>query len=76
MFNKKKVKTMAKIEERLKAESQARAKAEERLKAEIETRASAERKVKAEAAKMVLTQHRSYGVLAERVEAQAGRLNR
>jgi len=62
---------MAKMEERLKAESQARAKAEERLKAEIETRASAERKVKAETEKMLLTQHRRYSVLAERIEAQA-----
>ena len=67
---------MAKMEERLKAESQARAKAEERLKAEIETRASAERKVKAEAEKRLLTQHRRYSVLAERVEAKAGRLSR
>jgi len=67
----KKAKAMAKMEEKLKAESLARAKAEERLKAEIETRASAERKVKAEAEKMLLTQYRKYSVLAERAEAQA-----
>ncbi len=70
-FRSKKAKAMAKMGERLKAESQARAKAEERLKAEIETRASAERKVKAEAEKMLLTQYRKYSVLAERAEAQA-----
>ena len=62
---------MEKMEERLKAESQARAKAEERLKAEIEARASVEQKVKAEAEKMLLTQYRNYSVMAERVEAQA-----
>jgi len=67
----KKAKAMAKMEERLKAESLARAKAEERLKAEIETRASVERKVKAEAEKMLLTQYRNYSVMAERAEAQA-----
>jgi hypothetical protein len=67
----KKAKAMAKMEERLKAESLARAKVEERLKGEIETRASAERKVKAEAEKMLLTQYRKYSVLAERAEAQA-----
>ena len=67
----KKAKAMAKMEERLKAESLARAKAEEKLKAEIETRASVERKVKAEAEKMLLTQYRNYSVMAERAEAQA-----
>ena len=70
-FRSKKAKAMAKMEERLKAESLAKAKAEERLKGEIETRASAERKVKAEAEKMLLTQYRKYSVLAERAEAQA-----
>ncbi len=68
---KKKAKAMAKLEERLKAESLARAKAEERLKEEIEKRASVEQKVKAEAEKMLLTQYRNYSVMAERAEAQA-----
>ncbi len=67
----KKAKAMAKMEERLKAESLARAKAEEKLKAEIENRASVEQKVKTEAEKMLLTQYRQYSVLAERAEAQA-----
>ncbi|MCH8119310.1 MAG: tandem-95 repeat protein [Planctomycetes bacterium] len=71
LFSKKKANAMAKLEERLKAESQARAKAEERLRAELQTKATAEQKVKAEAEKMLLTQHRRYSVLAERVEAQA-----
>ena len=70
-FARKKAKAMAKMEERLKAESLARAKAEERLKAEIENRASVEQKVKAEAEKMLLTQYRKYSVLADRAEAQA-----
>ncbi len=69
--NKKKAKAIAKIEERLKAESKARLNAEERLRAEIEARATAERKVKVEAERMLLTQHRRYSHLAERVEAQA-----
>jgi chemotaxis protein histidine kinase CheA len=69
--NKKKAKAMAKMEEKLKAESLARARAEERLKEEIEKRASVERKVKAEAEKMLLTQYRNYSVMAERAEAQA-----
>ncbi len=67
----RKAKAMAKLEERLKAESLARAKAEERLKEEIEKRASVEQKVKAEAEKMLLTQYRDYSVMAERAEAQA-----
>ena len=70
-FNKKKAKAMAKLEEKLKAESLARAKAEERLKEEIEKRASVEQKVKAEAEEMLLTQYRDYSVMAERTEAQA-----
>jgi chemotaxis protein histidine kinase CheA len=71
LFNKKKVKAMAEIEERLKAESQARAEAEERLRAEIEAKATVEQKVKDETDKMLLTQYRNYSVLAERAEAQA-----
>jgi hypothetical protein len=71
LFNTKKAKAMAEIEERLKAESQARAKAEERLKAEIEARTTMEQKVKDETEKMLLTQYRNYSVLAERTEAQA-----
>ncbi len=71
LFNKKKAKAMAKIEERLKVESEARAKAEQRLKAELQTRAAAERKVKAEAEKMLSTQYRRHSVLAERIEAKA-----
>jgi len=70
-FNKKKAKAMAKMGEKLKAESLARAEAEERLKEEIEKRASVERKVKAEAEKMLLTQYLNYSVMAERTEAQA-----
>jgi len=70
-FRRKKAKAMAKMDERLKAESLARAKAEERLKEEIESRASVEQKVKAEAEKMLLTQYRNYSVMAERAEAQA-----
>ena len=71
LFNKKKANAMAKIKERLKAESQARAKAEQRLRVEIEASTSAEQKVKAEAEKMLLTQYRRYSVLAERAEVQA-----
>jgi hypothetical protein len=48
-----------------KRKAKAMAKAEEKL------RAAVERKVKAEAEKMLLTQHRRYSVLAERVDAQA-----
>ena len=48
-----------------KKKAKAIAKAEEKL------RAAVERKVKAEAEKMLLTQHRRYSLLAERVEAQA-----
>ncbi len=70
-FRRKKAKAMAKMEERLKAESLARAKAEERLKEEIESRASIEQKVKAEAEKMLLAQYRNYSVMTERAEAQA-----
>ncbi|HUU17214.1 MAG TPA: Ig-like domain-containing protein [Sedimentisphaerales bacterium] len=71
LFNKKKAKAMAEIEERLKAESQARAEVEERLREEIEARATVEQKVKDETDKMLLTQYHRYSVLAERAEAQA-----
>jgi hypothetical protein len=71
LFNKKKAKAMAEIEERLKAESQARAEAEERLRAEIEARATVEKKVKDETDKMLLTQYRNYSIMVERAEALA-----
>ena len=46
-------------------------KAKAMAKAEEKIRAAVERKVKAETEKMLLTQHRRYSVLAERVMAQA-----
>ena len=70
-FNKKNGKAIAEMAEILRAESQARAKAEERLRVEIATRASIERQVKAHAQQKLLTQHRRYSALAERVETQA-----
>lgn len=70
-LKKEKASTTAGLQEKLKAESQARAQAEEKLRIEIATRQAAERKVKDQAEQKLVTQHRRYSALAERVETQA-----
>ncbi len=71
LFNKDKAAAINKIEEKLKAEQKARAAAEEKLRNEIATREAAQRKVDEKAEQKLLTQHRRYSALAERIEVQA-----
>ncbi|MCP4608842.1 MAG: tandem-95 repeat protein [Planctomycetes bacterium] len=70
-FSNEEAAAIARIEEKLKAESKVRAIAEEKLRVEIATRTTAEQKVEAKAQQKLLTQHRRYSALAGRVEAQA-----
>ena len=70
-FARRKHKAIAEMEEKLKAESQARVKAEKMLRAAIASRAASEKNLKAEAEKMLATQYRRHTVLAERIEANA-----
>ncbi len=72
-FNKKTAKALTEVEERLKAESEARAKAEEMLRAELKARDTMEQEIKAEAEKMLFTQYRRYGVWEDRIKAQTRR---
>ena len=70
-FGRKSGRIIAELEEKLKAESQARAEAEEKLRAEIETKAALERKVKAEAEKLLLAQYNKYRDQVEETKAKA-----
>jgi hypothetical protein len=70
-FNKKAIVALAKMAEKLKAESQARAEAEEKLKAEIESKAALERKVKDEAEKLLIAQYNKYRDQVEETKAKA-----
>ncbi|MGD2095266.1 MAG: Ig-like domain-containing protein [Phycisphaerales bacterium] len=69
-FSKQTAKTLAKTEEKLKAESVARAKAEEKLKAELKSRDKIIQEIRDEADKMLFNQYRRYGVWEERFMAQ------